>query len=273
MPYIPTYARQLGVPSSGVGIMYAILPFVGLMAKPSFGALADKFKKGKTIFLSAIALTALFFASIAFIPPKSADTFMELECNGVTTLKTCNVTDECVLDKLEMEFFGVDVMECKLVCSDLNYLFLQQMCNEWNYDEACTTNLTSIEMTTYSNISSTSFSNTCLNFPVEKIVLNGSVVENPSCIDAPSPHCSVICNSTTLMGYLQNVAIEEVNEPYYTTVQFQMLFGLMIGAWASQAVVVSLSDAICFKLLGIEQSLCAIVFKYLLIYTVTFCYR
>jgi hypothetical protein len=34
MPYIPTYARQLGVPSSGVGIMYTIFPFVGLIAKP-----------------------------------------------------------------------------------------------------------------------------------------------------------------------------------------------------------------------------------------------
>ena len=64
MPFIPTLAKQLGVPSSGVGVMYTIFPFVGLIAKPSFGALADKFSLGKVIFLSSIFLTAVFFGSI-----------------------------------------------------------------------------------------------------------------------------------------------------------------------------------------------------------------
>ncbi len=250
MPYIPTYARQLGVPSSGVGIMYAIFPFIGLVAKPTFGALADKFKKGKSIFISAIICTAIFFASIAFIPPKTTEAFMELECNGDVRLTTCNISDPCVLEKIEMEFNEKEVMECKLSCNDPNLLFLEQMCDEWGISETCYTNLTHIEMTTFSNITDSIFEQTCLYFPLTSVVYNETKVANPQCNGAPPIHCSVVCNSSTVMGLIQNAIIEQLNEPYYKTIQFQMLFGLMAGAWAAQAVVVSLSDAICFKLLG-----------------------
>jgi len=38
--------------------------------------------------------------------------------------------------------------------------------------------------------------------------------------------------------------------PYGQTLQYQLLFGYMTGAWATQAVVVSISDTTCFYLLG-----------------------
>lgn len=255
MPYIPTYARQLGVPSTGVGIMYAILPFVGLVSKPTFGALADKFKIGKFIFISAIICTAIFFGSIAFIPPKTTETFMELECDGTAHLKTCNVSDDCSLKNIELEFLDKDIMECQLVCLEPNDLFLDLMCNEWNISETCYSSdlISSIEMTTFSNISYTTFEQTCLNFPIDKIQFNETKVENPQCNGKAIPplKCSVVCNSSTVMGYIQNTIIEQMNEPYYSTIQFQLLFLFMALEWAAQAVVVSLSDAICFKLLGI----------------------
>lgn len=255
MPYIPTYARQLGVPSTGVGIMYAVLPFVALLAKPSFGALADKFRIGKLIFILSIISVAIFFGSIAFIPPQTSETFMELECNGTAYLKTCNVSDGCSLEKIEMEFKEKEVMECNLVCPDPNPLFLEQMCNQWNIMETCSKNLTQLEMISYSNISDSSFEETCLYFPIKSIFLNETVIENPQCYGVPSITCSVVCNSSTVMGFIQNAMIEQLNEPYYSTIQFQLLFLFMIGAWASQAVVVSLSDAICFKLLGKKLNL------------------
>ncbi len=231
---------------------YAIFPFVGLIAKPSFGALADKFKKGKLIFILSIIFTAIFFGCIAFIPAQTTDAFMDLECNsGETRLKTCNVTDGCALDKIEMEFQGKEIMECKLVCYNPNYSFLEQICNDGNVSESCFSNQTQIEMTTYSNISDSTFEQTCLYFPVKHINFNGTDIENPQCIGASGIKCSVDCNSSTVMDYIQNAIIEQIAEPYYKTIQFQLLFFLMAGAWASQAVVVCLSDAICFNLLGI----------------------
>lgn len=39
---MPVYARQLGFSTFVVGTIYSILPILGLVAKPLFGALADK---------------------------------------------------------------------------------------------------------------------------------------------------------------------------------------------------------------------------------------
>lgn len=43
VPFMPVYARQLGFSTFVVGSIYSILPILGLVAKPLFGALADKF--------------------------------------------------------------------------------------------------------------------------------------------------------------------------------------------------------------------------------------
>jgi hypothetical protein len=180
---------------------------------------------------------------------------MDLECDsGGIHLKTCNITDGCALDKIEIESQGKEIMECKLVCSNSNYLFLEQLCNDWNVSESCFSNVTHIEMTTYSNISDSTFQQTCLYFPVKLISFNETEIENPQCSGTSGIKCSVDCNSSTVMDYIQTAIIEQIAEPYYKTIQFQMLFFLMAGAWASQAVVVSLSDAICFNLLGIVEN-------------------
>lgn len=43
MPFMPVFARQLGVSTFVVGIIYSILPILGLIAKPLFGAVADRY--------------------------------------------------------------------------------------------------------------------------------------------------------------------------------------------------------------------------------------
>lgn len=42
VPYMPVMARQLGISTFVVGVIYAILPILGLISKPLFGALADR---------------------------------------------------------------------------------------------------------------------------------------------------------------------------------------------------------------------------------------
>jgi len=39
---MPTLAKQLGFSTVIVGTIYSILPVVGMLAKPFFGAVADK---------------------------------------------------------------------------------------------------------------------------------------------------------------------------------------------------------------------------------------
>lgn len=43
VPFMPVFARQLGVSTVVVGIIYSILPILGLIAKPLFGAVADRY--------------------------------------------------------------------------------------------------------------------------------------------------------------------------------------------------------------------------------------
>lgn len=252
MPFIPTYARQLGVSQVGVGLMYTVFPFVGLLAKPLFGTIADKFRIGKQIFITAIICAAIFFTSIYFIPAKPTEALMDFDCNLMTILKTCEVSDNCTLTRINLE--NPDMMstlECTLICNNPNSQFLEEMCSTWNVSDVCNTNLTSIEMKTYSNMSKALLEeSSCLYFPVENLSFNGTEVENPYCKFSTSMKCNTVCNSATVMSYIQKPISETSQEPYYSTIQFQMLFGLMIGAWASTAVVTSLADSICFNLLG-----------------------
>lgn len=42
-PYMQVYARQLGFSTFVVGTIYTILPILGLISKPLFGGLADRY--------------------------------------------------------------------------------------------------------------------------------------------------------------------------------------------------------------------------------------
>lgn len=44
MPFMPVFARQLGFSPFVVGTIYTILPILGLVSKPLFGALADRYE-------------------------------------------------------------------------------------------------------------------------------------------------------------------------------------------------------------------------------------
>lgn len=257
MPFIPTYARQLGVSQVGVGLMYTVFPFVGLLVKPLFGSIADKFKIGKTIFISAIIFTAVFFTSIFFIPSQTKEAYMSLDCNQITLLKTCDIHDNCTLAKINLENQDTSSMlQCNLVCSNPPQPFTDQMCNTWNVSDACNFNSSSeISMTTYSNMSKALFEQSCLYLPVDSITYNDVQYEHPYCHDLTSMRCKVNCNSVTVMSYIegpisQPESSEAQDKPYYSSVQFQMLFIFMIGAYASTSVTVSLGDSICFSLLG-----------------------
>lgn len=251
MPYIPTYARQLGVSSSGVGIMYTILPFIGLIAKPLFGAVADKFKCGKVIFIAAIISTAVFFDCIALIPPNNEIAYVDLQCaNESLTLSICNINDQCALERINTEFDSGQVMECRLICDTsggYHQDILEEACHHWNLSDACQVNST-IEFLTYSSINDSRYENSCLFFPVDSLVFNETEVPGFQCSSSLNSRCQAVCNSSNVMTYIQDAANETT--PYYATIQYHMLFGFMAGAYASQAVVVALSDAICFSLLG-----------------------
>lgn len=55
-PTMPVYSKVLGFSSFVVGTIYTILPILGLIIKPAFGALADKVSWMWVILLMYITL-------------------------------------------------------------------------------------------------------------------------------------------------------------------------------------------------------------------------
>ncbi|CAD1479928.1 unnamed protein product, partial [Heterotrigona itama] len=90
VPFLPTIAKQLGFSAFLTGTIYTILPISGLIAKPLFGALADKFKIYKMIFLMFQAVVAIAMFSIYFIPEIESSAIVQLNCNGDASIEICS---------------------------------------------------------------------------------------------------------------------------------------------------------------------------------------
>lgn len=90
VPFLPTIAKQLGFSGFLVGTIYTILPISGLIAKPLFGALADKFKIHKILFLIFQVIVAIALFTIYFIPEIYNKANVYLTCNGEATLEMCS---------------------------------------------------------------------------------------------------------------------------------------------------------------------------------------
>ena len=65
VPYLPLFYKQLGLPAKKAGIISGTQPFISFLFTPLWGAFADRFKKGKLVFI--IAFLAMVAVGIAFL--------------------------------------------------------------------------------------------------------------------------------------------------------------------------------------------------------------
>ena len=59
LPFLPIIGKQMGISGSGVGFILALVQISGLVIKPSFGYLMDKYPSRKKSLLQLLMLTAL----------------------------------------------------------------------------------------------------------------------------------------------------------------------------------------------------------------------
>ena len=123
VPFLPVYARQLGLSSVIVGMIYTVLPITGMLAKPIFGAIADRWRLQKILFLAFQVLTVISFFVIQFIPQiPSTARLATLDCDAVTYFKMCsNDIDNCTAAGLMAETSGSEIISCQVsvLCSPL----------------------------------------------------------------------------------------------------------------------------------------------------------
>ncbi|XP_066599313.1 major facilitator superfamily domain-containing protein 6 isoform X2 [Prorops nasuta] len=69
LPFLPVYGKQMGVSAIVMGLVTSFLPILFLIAKPAFGYLIDRFRSlRKTLFVLLLAVTSGSYVSMYFLP-------------------------------------------------------------------------------------------------------------------------------------------------------------------------------------------------------------
>lgn len=69
LPYLALYYKQMKLTPSQVGILMGLKPFVEFICTPLWGAFVDRFKKGKSVLLLSLLVTALSQFSLSLVAP------------------------------------------------------------------------------------------------------------------------------------------------------------------------------------------------------------
>ncbi|CAH0715997.1 unnamed protein product, partial [Brenthis ino] len=198
VPYLSTYARQLGFSPATVGLIYTILPIFGLFAKPLFGFLADKFRAQKNIFLMFIVVTILSFSTIYFVPQEMDKIPVEMYCNNnLSTLQTCyppnKPVDQCKIDHIA----DMNSTMCKMTCNMTSFDLRKPVCEQPSMPTLCFKNINANGYDAL--ISNVSVSNECITIATHTIDLGHGLLYESRCRneDLKEP-CYLECNHPTL---------------------------------------------------------------------------
>nr|NP_648493.3 sugar baby, isoform C [Drosophila melanogaster]AAF50028.2 sugar baby, isoform C [Drosophila melanogaster] len=258
VPFMPTLAGQLGYSPAVVGTMYTILPIIGMLAKPLFGYIADRYHRHRPLFLGGQVLTGIAFFLIMFVPgmekplPK-----VEFHCHqGVSDIpRFCSEYGECVERNLE-RYYGNRTLECELNCEAQPFMW-DIVCEDWlkNNTENCAANRTNTQMEFGASITMQKIENdgSCMFFMIPhdqgQIAGQNVTLYCPKEKEYFKSNCTMDCREDYLKEQLAESAVINTSSAV-TMPQFWLFFGLLIFSWIGMAVVVSIGDAICFGILG-----------------------
>ncbi|XP_015607648.1 major facilitator superfamily domain-containing protein 6 isoform X2 [Cephus cinctus] len=259
VPFLPTIAKQLGFSSSLVGTIYTILPISGLIAKPLFGGLADKFRLHKTIFLIFQVILAIGFFTINFIPEIESSAEVTFTCDrGISFIEVCSTkgfSPKITYDALNSITL---YSNCQLSCNITNNTY-NESCSKPNATQFCQLIRTNvIEGTTFNftvgfNMYQNLPTGNCVNVRVLNMTFSESVVHAPACSFNLRTSCMASCRNNPIMNHLLEEVRNGRNVSQTSTYQFHLFLWAAIVSWVGMAVVVSIADAICCALLGDEN--------------------
>lgn len=251
VPFIPTLARQLGYSASIVGLIYLVLPMVGMVAKPLFGAIADRFHRQKFVFLLFQFVIVVSFASILLIPPIPANS--EFHCHeGENLMKFCppnlERVDDCTLNSV-VHNEDNSTFKCRMKCHR-NDLF-STVCGNWSVPGLCESTDKNIIIDTHVRRNQIAPNQNCFHL----FLHNGTINKHETTLFCPGHHkdeeifkmkCDVKCDDDRITEVISGATDSQAKSTY----QFWTFFLLLAISWAGMAVVVSVGDAICFEMLG-----------------------
>ncbi|XP_046411024.1 major facilitator superfamily domain-containing protein 6 isoform X1 [Neodiprion fabricii] len=256
VPFLPTIAKQIGFSNTLVGLIYAILPLSGLIAKPLFGGLADKFKLHKTFFLIFQVLLAVAFFGIYFIPEIESSAEVELACDsGEATIEIQSANDfnPRLLNNLKNPRFTST--DCELSCAGSNEAY-KKLCTDWHAVQFCSrANATDSEINRFNFTAGLHATflygkNNLAYLIVKNATFSDNVVHTPVCMSQLRTTCSATCPDSSTFTRLLEESSERSSLSQTSTYQFHLFIWFAVVSWIGMAVVVSIGDAICMGLLG-----------------------
>lgn len=258
VPFMPTLVRQLGFSTVVMGTIYTVLPIVGLLVKPLFGIIADRFQRQKMLFLLFQILTAVPFFLIMFIPAIPQESTVSFHCHaGASNLRYCpkngTYLDPCLTDRIVNNEVSNDTMRCQMDCQTEPWMW-NTICKYWQVEKYCdASNIPSdkqLRLTGLVPMHHIEQLDNCLYF-----MLNGAILDDnevplycPENTTDFRTSCRVTCDNDDVNEAINRSEIS--NSEATGLYQFWLLFLFLILSWAGMAVVVSVGDAICFDMLG-----------------------
>jgi len=267
-PFLPILAKQLGISPFGVGIVFAVLPFGGMVGKPVAGWLADCLGQQRIVFLLALLLSGLFYFSIQMVSSINGDFTAAFECSQPRSLlKICNTVEE---KEKVLDFLAPGCsQQCDVTCQNLGDIETKELCSAFsNLLPGCTSLKTPSSTLKFSIESNLSVHDThpipgCLSLPgdvyttiVEDYDLLKPTNDNNTstsmrekaeispviCADHAVFTCSIACKSQYLQQFARKDSV--IDSP-----MFWLFFLLNLMAYSCFTIAVSISDALCFDIL------------------------
>ncbi|KAJ8688636.1 hypothetical protein QAD02_024431 [Eretmocerus hayati] len=266
MQFLPTIAKQMHFSPSLVGKIFMILPISGLIAKPLFGGLADKFGLHKTFFIFFQVILAIAFYSINFIPASDYSAQTNLTCNMHSYLE---LASDNAISRQDIENIASvpsdDVSSCSLSCTIRTVSDVKALCNSWNITKYCdlAKKITANDVGNLDKLEFEAYFNNSHDLPLEQKSLNLRI-SNASFSDGQV--YTTLCRSFSLripcqarcpkVPFLDQLIkdISSSQKPQLPAESFRWFLSASIISWIGMAVVVSIADAICFDLLGYERN-------------------
>lgn len=231
-----------------------------MLAKPIMGAVADRFRIKKLLFIIFQIITAAALLPINYIPKIPTDVSkVHFACdNGAAVVDTSplkSAKDKCLLQNINLEKGSNSTMRCQLDCmmeNSVNWFTVEEYWMGHSHMER----KKQFQFEARLPVDKIDEMDGIYYFPVQSILANNHT-SKPICPNetyALSTLCNMECDSASLNKFLttkQTESLESVTGFY----QFWIFFLMAIFTWVGMAVIVSIGDAICFEMLGKPTSL------------------
>ncbi|XP_021966839.1 major facilitator superfamily domain-containing protein 6 isoform X2 [Folsomia candida] len=271
-PFVTVFAKQLGVTEVPVGLLFTIAPITGLISMPLFGAIADRFKMKKQLFLIFNLINFVVVMLFAFLPTVIPTRNVAFECGVGTSYLLQNrtgfqagVKNKCNVSEILLSSQSEHSLDlCNLKC-DVTHLERQELCQVFlgghkpsfcgsgdehdNEDATSLITLQNLQVKTSHAI----IVDEILHLPVAQVV-EGEVEFGFSCSEKSIlASCEVDCFTNQALDFRLQKIPEASN--VYTSRVFWSYVALVLTTWIAFAVVTSVADALCFQSLGDQPHL------------------